>query len=163
MASVFTRTLLCLQLKRHPYNYKRRKNSWFSFVSLDFVSPLVFIIENQTMHVTHYCGYVASIYCDFHHLTLQKLLLVELIFHFSKQISNFEMATARTIQIRNSIDFVYFLFQARTLAPVLAENNEIRFFVATQTLKPQNQIHLVELSENSSALKQRVGLRHTPM
>lgn len=48
--------------------------------------------------------------------------------------------------------------QARTLAPVLAENNEIRFFVATQTLKPQNQIHLVELSENSLALKQRVTI-----
>lgn len=67
------------------------------------------------------------------------------------------------IQTRNFIDFVYFFSQARTLAPVLAENNEIRFFVATQTLKPQNQIHLVELSENSLALKQRVSQHHTPL
>lgn len=49
------------------------------------------------------------------------------------------------------------IFQARTLAPQLAENSEIRFFVATQTLKPQNQVHLVEFNESSLALKQRVG------
>lgn len=60
------------------------------------------------------------------------------------------------IFLKNSF-FQSFFFQARTLAPVLAENNEIRFFVATQTLKPQNQIHLVELSENSLQLKQRVS------
>lgn len=53
-------------------------------------------------------------------------------------------------------EFCFFDFQARTLAPQLAENSEIRFFVATQTLKPQNQIHLVELNENASTLKQRV-------
>lgn len=39
----------------------------------------------------------------------------------------------------------------------MAENDEIRFFVATQTLKPQNQIHLVELNESTSTLKQRVS------
>lgn len=43
------------------------------------------------------------------------------------------------------------------MAPQLAENSDIRFFVATQTLKPQNQVHLVEFNEGSSALKQRVS------
>lgn len=52
-------------------------------------------------------------------------------------------------------------FQARTLAPQLAENSEIRFFVATQTLKPQNQIHLVELNESTLALKKRVRMACT--
>lgn len=114
------------------------------------------------MYVTHYCGYVASIYSDFRHLTLHKLLLVELDFPFFEDI--FELRNGHcmhTIQTGNPYEFCLFLFQARTLAPVLAETNEIRFFVATQTLKPQNQIHLVELSENSLALKQRVSQHPT--
>lgn len=44
------------------------------------------------------------------------------------------------------------------MAPQLAENeaNEIRFFVATQTLKPQNQIHMVDFDDATSILKQKV-------
>lgn len=43
--------------------------------------------------------------------------------------------------------------QARALTSQLAENNEVRFFIATQTLKPTNQVHLVELNEETSALE----------
>lgn len=37
-----------------------------------------------------------------------------------------------------------------------AENNDVRFFIATQSLKPNNQIHLVELNEETSALEAKV-------
>ncbi|XP_052860778.1 EARP-interacting protein homolog [Anopheles cruzii] len=43
-------------------------------------------------------------------------------------------------------------FQARALASQQAESNDVRFFVATQSLKPNNQLHVVDLNEDSSAL-----------
>ncbi|KAJ6642969.1 Protein disabled, partial [Pseudolycoriella hygida] len=46
--------------------------------------------------------------------------------------------------------------QARSLSPQIAEPKEIRFFIATQTLKPTNQLHLVELNENSSSLSAKI-------
>lgn len=46
--------------------------------------------------------------------------------------------------------------QARSLTPQLAEPKEIRFFIATQTLKPNNQLHLIELNESSSSLSAKV-------
>lgn len=47
--------------------------------------------------------------------------------------------------------------QARSLTPQLAEPKEIRFFIATQTLKPSNQLHLIELSESSASLSAKVN------
>ena len=48
-------------------------------------------------------------------------------------------------------------FQARALAPQLAETEAVRFFVGTQSLKfSQNQIHLVELDEERSYVNTRV-------
>lgn len=46
--------------------------------------------------------------------------------------------------------------QARSLTPQLAEPKEIRFFIATQTLKPSNQLHLIELNESTSSLSAKV-------
>ncbi|XP_037045900.1 EARP-interacting protein homolog [Bradysia coprophila] len=46
--------------------------------------------------------------------------------------------------------------QARSLTPQLAEPKEIRFFIATQTLKPNNQLHLIELNESSSSLSAKI-------
>lgn len=46
-----------------------------------------------------------------------------------------------------------FVLQARALAPQLAESNEIRFFIATQSLKPNNQLHLVELNEDATSTR----------
>lgn len=50
--------------------------------------------------------------------------------------------------------------QARSLTPQLAEPKEIRFFIATQTLKPNNQLHLIELNESSSSLSAKVNTFH---
>ncbi|KAG4073817.1 hypothetical protein HA402_001041 [Bradysia odoriphaga] len=47
--------------------------------------------------------------------------------------------------------------QARSLTPQLAEPKEIRFFIATQTLKPNNQLHLIELNESSSSLSAKLS------
>uniref|UniRef100_A0A1L8DAV6 Putative wd repeat protein n=2 Tax=Nyssomyia neivai TaxID=330878 RepID=A0A1L8DAV6_9DIPT len=48
-------------------------------------------------------------------------------------------------------------FQARALVSQLAENNEIRFFIATQSLKPNNQVHLLEVNDDGdSALKSTI-------
>uniref|UniRef100_A0AAG5D7L5 EIPR1-like beta-propeller domain-containing protein n=1 Tax=Anopheles atroparvus TaxID=41427 RepID=A0AAG5D7L5_ANOAO len=47
-------------------------------------------------------------------------------------------------------------FQARALASQQAESNDVRFFVATQSLKPNNQLHVVDLNEDSSALRSRI-------
>lgn len=47
-------------------------------------------------------------------------------------------------------------FQARALTPQLAESNEIRFFIATQSLKPNNQVHFIEFNEESSSLKTKI-------
>ncbi|XP_049290823.1 EARP-interacting protein homolog [Anopheles funestus] len=47
-------------------------------------------------------------------------------------------------------------FQARALASQQAESNDVRFFVATQSLKPNNHLHVVDLNEDSSALQSRI-------
>lgn len=39
-------------------------------------------------------------------------------------------------------------FQARSLCSQIAESNEVRFFMATQSLKPNNQIHLVKVDDD---------------
>lgn len=44
-------------------------------------------------------------------------------------------------------------FQARALAPVLAETEKIKFVIGTQSLKQNNQIHLVEFNEENSTIK----------
>lgn len=38
----------------------------------------------------------------------------------------------------------------------MAENNHIRFYIATQSLKPNNQLHLIELNEESSNLNAKI-------
>ncbi|CAH0550838.1 unnamed protein product [Brassicogethes aeneus] len=48
-------------------------------------------------------------------------------------------------------------FQARALAPQLAETEQIRFIIGTQSLKQtNNQIHLVEFNEEISTIKTNV-------
>ncbi|XP_055530566.1 EARP-interacting protein homolog [Wyeomyia smithii] len=47
-------------------------------------------------------------------------------------------------------------FQARALAAQQAESDIIRFFVATQSLKPNNQLHVVNLNENTTTLEVKV-------
>ncbi|XP_025831989.1 EARP-interacting protein homolog isoform X2 [Agrilus planipennis] len=45
-------------------------------------------------------------------------------------------------------------FQARSLAPVLADTEKIKFLIGTQSLKQIcNQIHLVEFNDEESTLK----------
>jgi len=52
-------------------------------------------------------------------------------------------------------------FQARALAPQLAETEKVRFIIGTQSLKQtNNQIHLVEFSEEISTVKTSV-FHHT--
>lgn len=47
--------------------------------------------------------------------------------------------------------------QTRALSPQLAENNAIRFLIGTQSLKPNsNQVHVVELEEDTGALHTKV-------
>ncbi|XP_049879717.1 EARP and GARP complex-interacting protein 1 [Pectinophora gossypiella] len=47
--------------------------------------------------------------------------------------------------------------QTRALSPQYAENDAIRFLIGTQSLKPQsNQIHVVELEEDTGALHTKV-------
>ncbi|XP_053685222.1 EARP-interacting protein homolog [Sabethes cyaneus] len=48
-------------------------------------------------------------------------------------------------------------FQARALAALQAEDSKVvRFFVATQSLKPNNQLHVVDVNENTTALDAKV-------
>lgn len=77
---------------------------------------------------------------------------------FSCHFSTYRFAVDVWVRFTFAYFFGFSSFQARTLAPQLAdsEHNEIRFFVATQTLKPQNQIHLVEVNDTKSTLKQQV-------
>lgn len=53
--------------------------------------------------------------------------------------------------------------QARALTPQLAEPNEIRFFIATQSLKPNNQLHLIELNADASSLATRTKIFAHPL
>lgn len=46
--------------------------------------------------------------------------------------------------------------QARALTSQIAESNEVRFFIATHSLKPNNQIHLIEYNEDLSTLKAKI-------
>lgn len=46
--------------------------------------------------------------------------------------------------------------QARALAPQLGESNEVRFFIATNSLKPTNQVHLVEYNEEKSTINAKI-------
>ncbi|XP_075161407.1 EARP-interacting protein homolog [Haematobia irritans] len=58
----------------------------------------------------------------------------------------------------DSVGQIYGLeLQARSLAPQLGELNEIRFFIATNSLKPTtNQVHLVEYNEERSTIKAKI-------
>ncbi|XP_019557660.2 EARP-interacting protein homolog [Aedes albopictus] len=47
-------------------------------------------------------------------------------------------------------------FQARALASRQTESDQVRFFLATQSLKPNNQLHVVDVNEDSSALEAKV-------
>lgn len=46
--------------------------------------------------------------------------------------------------------------QARALTSQLGENSDVRFFIATQSLKPNNQVHLIELNEDTFTLNTKV-------
>ncbi|XP_013111257.1 EARP-interacting protein homolog [Stomoxys calcitrans] len=47
--------------------------------------------------------------------------------------------------------------QARALAPQLGEPNEVRFFIATNSLKPStNQVHLLEFNEEKSTINAKI-------
>ncbi|XP_058463447.1 EARP-interacting protein homolog [Malaya genurostris] len=47
-------------------------------------------------------------------------------------------------------------FQSRALATQQVESSNARFFLATQSLKPNNQLHVVDLNEDNSALEPKV-------
>ncbi|XP_059473625.1 EARP-interacting protein homolog [Neocloeon triangulifer] len=51
-------------------------------------------------------------------------------------------------------------FQARALAPQQAETEAVRFYVGTQSLKFDNQVHRLELDEESNMIKTEIFL-HT--
>uniref|UniRef100_W8CE52 Protein TSSC1 n=1 Tax=Ceratitis capitata TaxID=7213 RepID=W8CE52_CERCA len=46
--------------------------------------------------------------------------------------------------------------QARALTPQYGENNEVRFFIATNSLKPTNQVHLLEFNEEKANVKSKI-------
>ncbi|XP_077302861.1 EARP and GARP complex-interacting protein 1 [Arctopsyche grandis] len=60
--------------------------------------------------------------------------------------------------MENGNSIIYGLeHQSRALAPQVGENDAIRFFIGTQCLKPNsNQIHIVELEEETGALHTKV-------
>ncbi|XP_044746634.1 EARP-interacting protein homolog [Coccinella septempunctata] len=62
----------------------------------------------------------------------------------------------------NENSLIYGLeFQARALAPILAETEKLKFIIGTQSLKQSNnQIHLVEFNEEESVLKPQL-FHHT--
>lgn len=48
-------------------------------------------------------------------------------------------------------------FQARSMASQLGESHEVRFFIATNSLKPTtNQVHLVEYNEEKCSIKSKI-------
>lgn len=47
--------------------------------------------------------------------------------------------------------------QARALTPQYGEGNEVRFFIATNSLKPTNQVHLLEFNEEQANVKSKVN------
>ncbi|XP_055911425.1 EARP-interacting protein homolog [Eupeodes corollae] len=47
-------------------------------------------------------------------------------------------------------------FQARALTPQYGETNEVRFFIATQSLKPNNQLHLLEYNEEKASIRAKI-------
>lgn len=46
--------------------------------------------------------------------------------------------------------------QARALTPQYGEGNEVRFFIATNSLKPTNQVHLLEFNEEQANVKSKI-------
>lgn len=92
-------------------------------------------------------------------LTLTKLGVVTLYCSCQIEYTNQNNPSERQkyFQMDENNSIIYGLeSQARSLTPQLAEPKEIRFFIATQTLKPNNQLHLVELNESSSSLSAKV-------
>ncbi|XP_037934960.1 EARP and GARP complex-interacting protein 1 [Teleopsis dalmanni] len=46
--------------------------------------------------------------------------------------------------------------QARALTPQYGEGNEVRFLIATNSLKPTNQVHLLEYNEERANIKSKI-------
>ena len=58
---------------------------------------------------------------------------------------------------RGTLGLIYGLeFQCRALSPVEADTDNVRFLVGTQGLKIPNQIHEIELDEDTRTLSKRV-------
>lgn len=46
--------------------------------------------------------------------------------------------------------------QARALTPQYGENNDVCFFIATNSLKPTNQLHLLQYDEEQGTIQSKV-------
>lgn len=49
--------------------------------------------------------------------------------------------------------------QARALTPQYGEGNDVCFFIATNSLKPTNQLHLLQYDEEQGTIQSKVSLK----
>jgi len=47
--------------------------------------------------------------------------------------------------------------QARALTPQYGESNDVCFFIATNSLKPTNQLHLLQYDEEQGTIQSKVS------
>jgi len=48
--------------------------------------------------------------------------------------------------------------QARALTPQYGESNDVCFFIATNSLKPTNQVHLIQYEEEQGSVQSKVNI-----
>lgn len=48
--------------------------------------------------------------------------------------------------------------QARALTPQYGEGNDVCFFIATNSLKPTNQLHLLQYDEEQGTIQSKVSV-----
>jgi len=48
--------------------------------------------------------------------------------------------------------------QARALTPQYGESNDVCFFIATNSLKPTNQVHLIQYEEEQGTVQSKVRI-----
>jgi len=84
-------------------------------------------------------------------------LCTYVVYLFQSKIKTLQLFFTPIEMEENSL--IYGLeLQARALTPQYGESNDVCFFIATNSLKPTNQVHLIQYEEEQGTVQSKVRI-----